>query len=1060
MGDKLEGQRRQVTVLFADMVDYTTISERLGEEATYGLMQAVLEPITRAVHEQGGKVQTYTGDGVMALFGAPTGLEDAPLSACKVALEIQEKIALIGDEIESIHGARPIMRVGINSGPVVIGKVGTDTDVEFTPLGDTVNVAARLETEAEHGKILISEATWELVDGRVEASFAGERQLKGKAQAQRVFRLDNLKAGTTRFDVAVDRGLTQLVGRETELDVLDGYWREAEEGRVRVVSVVGEAGIGKSRLVHEFRERVGQTDVSFLRGYCAAEGRMTPFLPIIEVIRRAYRIGYDRSPQVIEQKLRGGLEIAGLPVNRHLPYLANLLGINVGTSLENIDPETVGIRTRETLQLILREQCRMSSVVMLIEDLHWIDSASMAYLQWMAEVEEPLPLLVLCTYRPEFQPPWRDRANVTELALSALSRAGAEELLKHRLSIDRLPESVAEHLVDRAEGNPLFLEELANYLTESDRMQAADGGVSQRDEAASASLPNNLENLLMQRVDRLDAGPREVLKVASVIGGLFTQALVGSIIVAHAAVGPSLDELVRQDVLVAVTASDDTRYRIKHALIGDALHNSLLSGEREALHLATAKAIEHAYAGHESEAAETLVHQYSYTSRVEKRVHYLYLAGQKSLRVFAIQEAHQRFRQALDLLETNPGAADQVFTVDLILANSRAYYLLGDYAQMIPLMERYLPVVEELGDKGRLSHCLSELGHAHMDTARTATAKTLLDRALTLGHEINDEGAVGHASMVLAAYHVFWQPPSTNRRETVNRLAEQAFEIGKRIGDNWLTAEALFEHAAHASTNGNPREGRKQAQRLLELGRADDNPYARQLGVFTLAILDAYNNAPEEAIQKSDETLRIGLSPLFRSYANAVKGAALVLAGQPEEAFDLFQRIRQEAVDKDQFFVFMLADYSYGVAHVLKGDIAKGVRWIEESIQRFEKLECTPYFIILGHLTLGEVFFTMAYGGDKPPFAVVLKNLGFLLRTMPFATSKSRRHLEIVEQSSRKYEIPSLLAWALMDLGLLAQAKKRTAEARTYLEEAYEIADSVDAFAIAEKSKAVLKDLD
>jgi tetratricopeptide (TPR) repeat protein len=787
-------------------------------------------------------------------------------------------------------------------------------------------------------------------------------------------------------------------------------------------------------------------------------------LPIIEVIRRASRIGYEREPLVVEQKLRGGLEIAGLPVERHLPYLANLLGVNIGVALDNVDPETIGIRTRETLQQILREQCRMSPVVMLIEDLHWIDSASMAYLHWMAEAEEPMPLLVLCAYRPEIQPPWRDRLNATELTLTTLSRVGAIELLNHRLGVQHLPETVADTVVDRAEGNPLFIEELANYLSESGIMPAIDGALSQRNLAANAGVPSNLESLLMQRVDRLDAGPREVLKAASVIGGLFTLSLIGSVIAANTAVSSSLNELVRHDLLVTVSATDNTRYRIKHALIGDALRNSLLSGEREALHLATAKAIERAYAGNESEAADALAHHYNHTSHVEKRMHYLYLAGQKSLQVHSIQEAHERFREALDLLEVNPNAVDRVFTIDLILANSRAYYLLGDYARMIPLTERYLPIVEEMGDKSRLSHCLSELGHArlghvHMDIARPEIAMAYLDRALALAREINDEGAVGHASMVLAAYHVFWQPPSPEARETVFRLAEQAFEIGKRIDDNWLTAEALAIHAYSALINGKPGEGRKQVQRLLELSRTDENPYARQLGLFNLALIDNYNNAPEEAIQKIDETLRIGLSPLYRSLANACKGAALAMAGQSGAAYELLQKTRQEAVDKDQLFVFIAMDYNYGVAQILNGDIAKGVRWIEKSMRWFSGLGLTPFITTIGHLTLGEVYLSMVLGDEKPSLQIVLKNLGFILRTMPFATAKARHHLEEAERGSRMNDAPGLLAWSLMDLGLLAQAKKHPAEARTYLEEAIQVAETVDAFATAEKSKAALEGL-
>jgi class 3 adenylate cyclase len=320
----LKGQRRQVTVLFADLEGFTPLAEKLGEEATYGLMQGVFGELVEAVHDHRGTVQEFTGDGIMALFGAPLAIEDAPVRACRAALDIQARMEARGADIEAQHGVRPRLRVGLHTGPVVVGNVGSDLRMEFTALGDTVNLASRLESAAVPGTVLVSEGMHDLVDGYVEARFEGEREIKGKAEPQAIYRLEAMKAGVTRFEVSIGRGLTALVGRRRELERLEANWQQAMGGGVRMVEVVGEAGIGKTRLVHEFRQRLGD-EPFFLQGQCAADGSNTPYLPFIEIVRSSFRIPADAGRTEIERRLARGIEVLGVSATETLPYLLNLL---------------------------------------------------------------------------------------------------------------------------------------------------------------------------------------------------------------------------------------------------------------------------------------------------------------------------------------------------------------------------------------------------------------------------------------------------------------------------------------------------------------------------------------------------------------------------------------------------------------------------------------------------------------------------------------------------------------------------------------------------------------
>ena len=376
----MEAERRQVTVLFADMVGFTSFSERSGEEAAFTLIRSLSKLMDEAVREQGGFVRGFTGDGIMAVFGAPVAFEDAPLRACRAALNILQRLKAAGLELEAKHGARPQLRIGLNTGAAVVGQVQEGVDAQVTVLGDTVNFAARLQALAEPDSVFISEATHRLVQGMVDTNFAGDQTIKGKSESQNVYRLESVRRGATRFDAVVSRGLGAFVGREHELEALDRALHEAHSNLL-TIDIVGEPGMGKSRLLHEFRQRIDKERVFILSGSCSPDGQQTPFLPLIEVVRGAFRVSAGEAERNIVHKLELGLTTLGLQSSRNLGLLLHLLGLKVPDgALIGLDGVLIGLRTRELLQESLEARCRLSPVVLMIEDLHWIDGASEEFL--------------------------------------------------------------------------------------------------------------------------------------------------------------------------------------------------------------------------------------------------------------------------------------------------------------------------------------------------------------------------------------------------------------------------------------------------------------------------------------------------------------------------------------------------------------------------------------------------------------------------------------------------------------------------------------------------------
>jgi predicted ATPase len=755
-------------------------------------------------------VLELTGDGILALFGAPVALEDAPVRACRAALEIQAQMRRLGAEIEAERGVRPQVRIGIHTGPVVVGTVGTDLRMEFKAVGDTVNLASRLESMAEPGTIFMSEATSQLVEGYVESAFLGEREVKGKTAPQRVYRLEGFKPGAVRFDASLRRGLTPLVGRRRELETLERCYHEARAGTIRVVHVAGEVGIGKSRLLYEFRQRPEGEQVFFLQGHCTAWGRSTPFLPFIEVVRTAFRLGEGESQVEIGRKLRRGVELLGMPVESALPFLLNLLGLDPGReAFRGLDGEIVGARTGEVLQGFLRERCRLSPVVLVIDDLHWIDTASEELLLRVVQGNERLALLILCAFRPHYRPPWAGRQNVAELLLDPLSEETSLHLVQRRLGAEAISDELVHLIVEKAEGNPLFAEELTRYLLESGGVLGAERGVSLSSGGAGVVVPGTLQDLIMARVDRLEEGARSVLQVASVIGRRFFFELVQTVSGVDGHLPEYFRDLEAQELIFRQKPEGEEEYVFKHALIQDAVYESLLKPRREELHQRVAEAIEQSCADRLGEWAEVLAHHWSRTPRTEKAVRWLALAGEKSLRVYSLDEAHERFRQVVELFGAMPGCADDVFLADVLLSWVRVYYYRKDFKGIIDLLERYLPRMEALGDTRHRSLVLFWLGFAYSAGTRFEKAKPLMEKALALGEALGDEECIGYASMGLM--YAYWGAPGHQSRDIVERLGDRALQIARRLEDVYLACKCLACLAVHTLEMSRNREARDVA---------------------------------------------------------------------------------------------------------------------------------------------------------------------------------------------------------------------------------------------------------
>jgi class 3 adenylate cyclase/tetratricopeptide (TPR) repeat protein len=648
----LEGERKHVTVLFADVVDSTPIAQRLGPDELHAVMDRCFALLLDEVHRYEGTVNQFTGDGIMAIFGAPLALEDAPRRAVLAALGIQAALAGLREELAERHQVDFRMRIGIHSGLVVVGRIGNDLRMDYTAVGDTTNLAARLQAAATPGSVYVSETTERLVRGFFETREVGPLALKGVAGRPRAFEVLAEREGAGRLAALAEASLTPLAGRERELALLEEAFASAREGRGRVVFLVGDAGIGKSRLLFEFRRRLGRTSHIYAEGRCASYGTHTAFLPIIDSLRRSYAIEDRDDEAAAIRKLEAGVRALGDGFEWTLPLLRVLLSLPPGDeSVLALDAATRRSETFRALKALLVAAAARAPVLFVVEDLHWIDPESEECLTFLADAVAGARLLLVCSHRPGYRHPFGDRSYHQRVNVEPLSERETTALARGVLGSAELPEAVRRLVAGKAEGNPLFLEEVVKSLLEDGTLRREEGRILLARDPGAIAVPDRIHDVLMARIDRLAEEPKRAIQVAAVIGREFALRLLERIREVGEKASAVVEDLRAVELIYEKAVHPELAYMFKHALTHDVAYASVLAQRRKQLHRSIGLAIEELYADRLVEHYETLAHHFERGEDWERALAYHERSAAKAAAGFASRAAAWHCRQALAIAD-------------------------------------------------------------------------------------------------------------------------------------------------------------------------------------------------------------------------------------------------------------------------------------------------------------------------------------------------------------------------------------------------------------------------
>jgi predicted ATPase/class 3 adenylate cyclase len=927
----LEGERKLVTVLFADLKgSMELLADRDPEEARK-LLDPVLDRMMEAVHRYEGTVNQVMGDGIMALFGAPLAHEDHAVRACYAALRMQEAVKRYAEGVHRSAGVPLHIRVGVNSGEVVVRSIGSDLHMDYTAVGQTTHLAARLEQMAMPGSILVSPDTLELAEGFVVAKALGERPVKGLEGPIEVFEVVGAGTARSRLHAAAARGLTRFVGRDSEMDQLLQALELAGAGCGQVVGVVGDAGVGKSRLFWEFTHSHRVEGWLLVESSSVSYGKATAFLPLIDLLRAYFQIEARDDPRKIHEKVTGKLLSLDRALEPSLPALLWLLDVPVGDAQwQRLDPPQRRQQALDGIKRLLLRESRVQPLLLVFEDLHWIDSETQAFLDSVVESLPTARLLFLVNYRPEYQHAWGSKTYYRQLRIDPLPPESAEELLAALLGSGPDLQPLRRLLIERTEGNPFFLEESIRTLVETKVLTGERGAYRLAKASHTLQIPATAQAILAARIDRLAPEDKRLLRSASVLGKDVPFTLLRAIAEgSEESLRRGLANLQAAEFLYEVSLFPDLEYTFKHALTHEVAYGGLLHDRRRQLHAAVVGAIEQYYGQRLGEQTERLAHHAVRAEAWDKAVRYLWQAGRNARARSAYRQAVVFLEQALEILRRSPETGENAAVrIDLLCRDlSDPLNILTQYELLLRHLHDAELLAERVGDRARRAEVLARSVSPLRFTGQHDRALETGQKALALAQEVGDAQLTILARLELAVAHSIGGDARRAEpllRETMSSLdALPATAHGPHTA--WLRRRSLMGLVRALTVTGRFPEAVQRGEEALRLAQDLGHPAPLAGALYRLGFAHCCRGDVDRAIEFCARSLALSLEREVHDalqWASAYLGAAYLLAGDTRAAVSHLESAVAAGESSRSLDPFMLVSLGEAYLHAGRGEEA------------------------------------------------------------------------------------------------------------------------------------------
>ena len=872
---------KNVTVLCCALTDAQARAAELGAEVMYELMHTLFAHAQHVVQRYAGTMTHWSGEGFSALFGAPVAYEDhawrAVLAACELQEHLQQPITPAGQAASLTLS----VTMGLHTGAVIVGRLAHAPHHLYTAAGPTTHLASRLQHLAEPGTLLMSETTYKLVQDGVQVGTWGTLDETALLAPCTVYIMQRATQHRAEERGRSGQQLSRFVGRERELAILHERLAQVQGGQGQIVSIVGEPGIGKSRLFYEFSRQLRGRSVTYCVGRCLSYGTAMPYVPVINLLREVCGISDTDPPAVMAIKLLRCLQGVGMEPDEWAPYLQQLLGLPVAPEgLATLSPEAIKRRTFAALRQVLLARSQQQPLILTLEDAHWIDKTSEDFCATLVESLAGAPVLLLVTYRPGYRPPWLDKSYVTQLALQPLSAHESQELVASLMPPQALSAAVLSALLAKAEGNPFFLEELAQAMLTHGNM------LVYGDATASLTLPDVIQGVLMARIDRLPETARRLLQMASILGRIISVKLLGTLWDGPGEVEDHLATLQRLEFLHEQVGTNELRYTFKHALTQEVAYASMLRTHRQTFHTTIGQTLEAMYADHLEDALDQLAYHFGRSMDAPKAIHYLCQYGAKTARGFAHVEAVTAYQQALDHVAHLPRQQQNRCRLDLLLRQTFSLSILGRFQDILELLAPYQAQLEQLQEPALIAPYYFRLGMTAIYLGVFQQGLQHAQRALEAAQQCHDTVMLGMSYHLLAFAHV-----GLGQYQQGVAYGRQAVTLLDNTGEwHWLGL-AYFDVGMNATFLGEFETALEALAHTRAIGEAREDPRLQHLAMLYSSWIHIMRGDWQTGLAACQSVLACSPDPIAESSALQLTGIAYLEQGEATQAIALLERV-------------------------------------------------------------------------------------------------------------------------------------------------------------------------